>query len=90
MNPYLNGLESIYTPWILLFSYKGRLQSPLLSATLMRDKYPLHIINETKSIVGPLRDLVYTYEYKETITSIWMIILDGEAWRFIMSLILLF
>ena len=57
---------------------------------LMRDKYPLHIINEIKSMTDPLRDLVYTYEYKEIITSIWMIILDGEAWRFIMSLIILF
>jgi hypothetical protein len=56
----------------------------------MEDKYPVHIINEIVSMVGPLRDLVYTYKYREIITSIWMIILDGEAWRFIMPLMLLF
>jgi hypothetical protein len=38
------------------------LQSPLLSATLIRDKYLLHIINEIISMVSPLRDFVYTYE----------------------------
>jgi hypothetical protein len=45
----------------------------------MRDKYPLHIINEIVSMVGLLRDLVYTYEYKDIIISIWMIIPDKEA-----------
>jgi hypothetical protein len=33
------------------------LQSSLLSATLIRGKYLLHVINE---IVSPLKDLVYT------------------------------
>jgi hypothetical protein len=45
----------------------------------MRDKYPLHIINETTSIIGPLRDLVYINEYREIITSILMVILNREA-----------
>ena len=47
-----------------------RLEIPLLSVILMKDKYPLHIINEIVSMVGLLRDLVYTYEYKDIITSI--------------------
>jgi hypothetical protein len=31
---------------------------------LMRDKYLLHIINEIISIIDPLGDLIYTYEYR--------------------------
>jgi hypothetical protein len=61
------------------FQRMERLEIPLLSVILMRDKYPLHIINEIVSMVGLLRDLVYTYEYKDIITSIWMIIPDKEA-----------
>ena len=52
------------------FQRMERLEIPLLSVILMRDKYPLHIINEIVSMVGLLRDLVYTYEYKDIITSI--------------------
>ena len=52
------------------FQRMERLEIPLLSVILMRDKYPLHIINEITSMVGLLRDLVYTYEYKDIITSI--------------------
>jgi hypothetical protein len=52
------------------FQRMERLEIPLLSVILMRDKYPLHIINEIASMVGLLRDLVYTYEYKDIITSI--------------------
>jgi hypothetical protein len=40
-------------------------------------------------MVGSFKDIVYTYKYKEIITLIWMIILDGKTWRFIMSLILI-
>jgi hypothetical protein len=29
----------------------------------MEDKYSLHIINEIISIVDPLRDLLYIYDY---------------------------
>jgi hypothetical protein len=36
----------------------------MLSAILIEDKYHLHIINEIASIIGLLRDLIYTYEYK--------------------------
>jgi len=46
------------------FQRKERLKSPLLLVTLMRDKYILHIINKIRSMVDPLRDLIYTYEYK--------------------------
>jgi len=46
------------------------LESPLLSTTLIRDKYLLHIINEIISMVSPLRDYVYIYEYREIITLI--------------------
>jgi hypothetical protein len=62
----------------------------MLSTTLMRDKYLLYIINEIASMIDPLRDLVYTYEYREIIVSIWMIILDEETWQFIMPSIFLF
>jgi hypothetical protein len=62
----------------------------MLSTTLMRDKYLLYTINEIASMIDPLRDLVYTYEYREIIVSIWMIILDEETWQFIMPSIFLF
>jgi hypothetical protein len=62
----------------------------MLSTTLMRDKYLLYTINEIVSMIDPLRDLVYTYEYREIIVSIWMIILDEETWQFIMPSIFLF
>ena len=44
------------------FQRRKGLESPLLSATLMGDIYLLHIINEIVSMVGPLRDLIYTYK----------------------------
>jgi len=74
-------------PW--RFQRKKRLESPLLLVTLMGGKYLLHIINEIISMVGSFKDLVYTYKYREIITLIWMIILDGKTWWFIMSLILI-
>jgi hypothetical protein len=52
----------------------------MLSTTLIKDKYLLYIINEIVSTIDPLRDLVYTYEYREIIVSIWIIILDEETW----------
>jgi hypothetical protein len=36
----------------------------MLSTILIEDKYLLHIINEIVSIIGLLRELVYTYKYK--------------------------
>ena len=35
---------------------------------LMRDKYPLYIINEMINIIGLLRDFLYIYKCKEIIT----------------------
>jgi hypothetical protein len=40
------------------------MKSSLFSATLMRDKYLLHIINEIVYMIGPFKDLIYTYEYR--------------------------
>jgi len=37
----------------------------LLLETLMGGKYLLHIIDEIINMVGPLRDIVYTYKYRE-------------------------
>ena len=56
----------------------------------MRDKYLLHIVNETINTVGLLRDIVYTYEHMEIITSKWTIILDGKTLWFILFSIFLF
>jgi len=61
------------------YSNKG-LKSPMLSATLIRNKYFLHIINEIINIAGSLKNLVYTYKYKKKIiTSILIIILNEKA-----------
>jgi hypothetical protein len=37
---------------------------------LMKNKYPLHVINEMISMAGPLKDFVYIYEYRKIIASI--------------------
>jgi hypothetical protein len=50
----------------------------------MGGKYLLHIIIEIISMIGPLRDFIYTYKCREIITTIWIIILDWEAWQLIM------
>jgi hypothetical protein len=42
----------------------------------MGGKYLLHIIIEIISMVGSLRDFIYTYKCREIITTIWIIILD--------------
>jgi len=44
-------------------------KSSLLLVKLMEDKYSLYIINEIISMVDPLRDLLYTYEFRKIITS---------------------
>ena len=36
----------------------------MLSAILIGDKYPLHIINDIVNMVGILSDIVCTYRYK--------------------------
>jgi hypothetical protein len=40
-------------------------------------------------MLSSLKDLIYTYKYREIIILIWTIILDGETLWFIMSLILI-
>jgi hypothetical protein len=50
----LSSWECIYTPWTLSFSEK-----------VIRDKYPLHIINKMISVVGLLRNFLYIYKCKE-------------------------
>ena len=46
------------------FQRREWLKTPLFFTILMRDKYLLHIINEIISLINPLRDFIYTYEYK--------------------------
>ena len=46
------------------FQRRDGLKSPMLLATLIGDKYILHIINEIISMMSLLRDTVYTYEYR--------------------------
>jgi len=72
------------------FHEKKELENPLFLMILIESKYILHVINEIIIMIGPLRDIVYTYKYiKKIIALIWIIILDGEAWQFIMSLTLI-
>ena len=40
------------------------MKNPLFSSTLIGDKYILHIINEIVHMIGPFKDLIYTYEYR--------------------------
>jgi hypothetical protein len=50
------------------FQKREWLKSHLLLTTLIEDKYILHIINKIVSMIGSLKDLVYTYyEYKHDI-----------------------
>jgi hypothetical protein len=44
MNPYLDSSRGIYTLEPCRFQRKKRLEIPLLSAVLIRDKYLLHIL----------------------------------------------
>jgi cellulose synthase/poly-beta-1,6-N-acetylglucosamine synthase-like glycosyltransferase len=46
------------------FQRREWLKFPLFFTILMRDKYLLYIINEIISLINPLRDFIYTYEYK--------------------------
>lgn len=46
------------------------METQLLLAILMRDKYYLYVNNKIISMVYPLKDLIYTYKYKEIITLI--------------------
>jgi hypothetical protein len=49
--------------------------------TLMGDKYLLHIINEIINMVSLLKDLLYTYEYREIITSDMNDLYNCYKWR---------
>jgi hypothetical protein len=44
------------------FRRRGGLKSLMLSTTLMKDKYILHIIIEIVNMIDLLKDLVYTYK----------------------------
>jgi hypothetical protein len=60
------------------FSDKKKTQSPLLLTIIIEDVYLLHIINETASILCPLKNLIYTYKYMKIIILIGTITLhDG-------------
>jgi hypothetical protein len=63
----MDGLGGIYTLESCRFFKREWLKSPWLPVTLMEEKYNLHIINKIVSMIGPLRDLVYIYEYKKII-----------------------
>jgi hypothetical protein len=90
MNPYLDDLEGVYTPWTLLFLEKRRIEKPCVFSSINEGQISLTYINETINMVGTLRDLVYTYKYREIIISIRMIILDEDVWKFIIPSIILF
>jgi hypothetical protein len=90
MNPYLDDLEGVYTLWTLLFLEKRRIEKPYVFSSINEGQISLTYINETINMVGTLRDLVYTYKYREIIISIRMIILDEDVWKFIIPSIILF
>lgn len=69
----------IYTPRILLFLDKGMNRKFFAFDDINKRQISLTYINETVSMVNPLRYLTYTYEYKKIIISIGMIILDEET-----------
>jgi hypothetical protein len=52
------------------FQIRKRLESSLLPATLMGGKYLLDIINKIVNMKSPLKNLVYTYKYREIMTLI--------------------
>jgi hypothetical protein len=90
MNPYLDDLEGIYTPWTLLFLEKRMIEKPYVFSGINEGQISITYINETINMVGTLKDLVYTYKYRKIIISIRMIILDEEVWKFIIPSIILF
>jgi hypothetical protein len=45
------------------FHEKKELENSLFSMILIESKYILHVINEIIIMIGPLRDLIYTYKY---------------------------
>ena len=69
---------SIYTPRILLFLEKEMNRKFFVFDNINKRQISLTYINETVSMVNPLRYLIYTYKYKKIIISIRMIILDEK------------
>jgi len=58
----LNSSRCIYNPLTLSsLREKKKLESYLFFMILTKNKYHLHIINKTKTIVSPLRDFLYIY-----------------------------
>jgi hypothetical protein len=68
----------LYTINLVVSMKKEKPKSPLFTATLMRGKNLLHIINETISMSGLLRNLIHTYKYREIIILMHPIILDKD------------
>jgi hypothetical protein len=63
---------------LIVFQIKKKTESPLLLTIIIGDVYLLHIINETVSILCPLKNLIYTYKYMKIIILIGTITLhDG-------------
>jgi len=55
------------------------IEKPYVFSSINERQISLTYINETINMVGTLRDLVYTYKYREIIISIRMIILDEDV-----------
>jgi len=83
MNSYLDDSESIYTPWTLLFLENEMTRKSFTFDDINKRQIYCTYINETTSMVGPLRDILYIYEHEKIIILIQMIILDKKTWRFI-------
>ena len=49
--------------------------------TLIKNKHFLHIINETVSVIDLSRDILYTYKYREIITSNMNDSYNYSTWR---------
>jgi hypothetical protein len=69
LNPYLDGSWGIYIPWTLSFLDKKRSEKSFAFGGINKGYIYIYIINKIVSMVGPSRDLLYTYKSKEIITS---------------------
>jgi hypothetical protein len=75
MNSYLDGSESIYTPWTLLFLEKRMIRKSFTFDDINERQISCTFINETTSMVSSLRDLLYIYEHEKIIILIQMFII---------------
>lgn len=73
--------EVFIIPQPYCFQKKKWLKDPLFWVTLIGDEHLLHIINEMVSVIGPFRNLLYTYEYREIITSYMNDSYNYSTWR---------